>query len=281
MKNSFVLVSILVLLLLAQHAIASEKISNIKIKCGNNSSLANCLTQFKQATGFTVVCASCPKEKTLSQDVFYGSTTSIISNIMDKIGIHDYSIVVNNQLNTITVNTLFGQKPDSIRNEGIKESSPFPVGSDTPTATTGIDTFQYSDPRDRVILPPSNPGEKGLTLREVDDIQAKEELNQENAPVEIFPPSMDGEKTLTLDQINAINKDEQTKKKDDMDIEVFPPSEGEERGMTLREFNGQVDEKKENKKPINPLDIEVIPPSQSGERGMTLREFNNSINNGQ
>jgi hypothetical protein len=89
------------------------------------------------------------------------------------------------------------------------------------------------DPLDIEILPPSKPGGKGITQREL--------------------LKMQGEKK----EINPL------------DIEVLPPSKPGEKGITQREIQGT----QEYREKIDPLDIEVIPPANPGEKGLTVRDL--------
>ena len=76
------------------------------------------------------------------------------------------------------------------------------------------------DPLDMEVLPPKNPGQRGITIREL-----KGESNQKQ-----------------LDPL-------------DVDMEILPPEKPGERGITLRELK-----RESNQKQLDPLDVEVIPP---------------------
>jgi hypothetical protein len=109
------------------------------------------------------------------------------------------------------------------------------------------------DPGDIEVAPPEKPGEKGLTLRELDAIIAKQK-EIDPGDIEVIPPEKPGEKGITQRELDAIIAKQ--KKIDPGDIEVAPPENPGERGLTQRELDAIIAAQKD-KTP----DIEVHPAS--------------------
>ena len=85
--------------------------------------------------------------------------------------------------------------------------------------------------------------------------------------VEVIPPDEPGTKGVTQREIDAILA--QQEKIDPLDKEVIPPDEPGEKGTSQRELNAIKSQRGE----IISLDIEVIPPDGQGGKGMTQREI--------
>jgi hypothetical protein len=103
---------------------------------------------------------------------------------------------------------------------------------------------------DEEILPPSAPGEKGITRRDLEKMKAQEPtINPLDE--EVLPPGNPGEKGITRRDMENFQKQPQTAM-DPMDEEVLPGLGGE-KGITRREI--------EQFKATNPY----TPPSGPGE----------------
>jgi len=76
------------------------------------------------------------------------------------------------------------------------------------------------DPKDMEVIPPENPGEKGITARDLKEMESNQE--------KVVP----------------------------LDMEVIPPENPGEKGITARELK----QNEANQKQVDPLDMEVIPP---------------------
>lgn len=109
------------------------------------------------------------------------------------------------------------------------------------------------DPMDIEVIPPTKPGEKGITLRELDGTKEyREKINP--LDVEVIPPKNPGEKGITIRELKEMrtNKNEINP----LDIEVIPPKNPGEKGITVRELQ----QAQENRKKIDPVVIEMFPP---------------------
>lgn len=124
-----------------------------------------------------------------------------------------------------------------------------------------------TNPLDVEVIPPTVPGEKGITQSELDSIIAMQK-KVDPLDVEVIPPTVPGQRGITQRELNALM--ERENKVDSLDVEVIPPAVPGEAGITQRELNAI--KIRENK--VNILDIEVIPPEVQGERGITQRELN-------
>ena len=77
--------------------------------------------------------------------------------------------------------------------------------------------------------------------------------------VEVIPPRNPGKRGVTQREMNAIQKSEQ--RIDPLDVEVIPPRNPGKRGVTQRELHAIL----ASEQKIDPLDLEVIPPRNPGE----------------
>jgi len=85
--------------------------------------------------------------------------------------------------------------------------------------------------------------------------------------MEVTPPSVSGEKGITLRELAELEKNQN--QLDDENREIIPPKKSGEKGITAREL-AEI-EKHQNQ--IDPKNMEVIPPTKPGEKGITLREL--------
>jgi hypothetical protein len=86
---------------------------------------------------------------------------------------------------------------------------------------------------DEEVVPPSAPGEKGLTRRDLENLKAAQP-KIDPMDEEVIPPAAPGGKRITRRELENMQK--QQPAVDPMDEEVVPPSGPGEKGMTLREL---------------------------------------------
>jgi hypothetical protein len=86
---------------------------------------------------------------------------------------------------------------------------------------------------DEEVVPPSAPGESGVTRRELEKMKAAQPQIDPMDEV-VIPPTAPGEKGLTRRELENLQKQQAVM--DPMDQEVVPPSSPGEKGMTLREL---------------------------------------------
>jgi hypothetical protein len=130
---------------------------------------------------------------------------------------------------------------------------------------------EADDPLDMEVLPPDQPGGKGVTLRELQNAESRDEEKEADDPLdmEVIPPDQPGGKGVTLRELqNAESRDEEKNTDDPLDMEVIPPDQPGGKGVTLRELQTAESGSEEN---LN--NIEVIPPEKPGERGISQREI--------
>lgn len=118
---------------------------------------------------------------------------------------------------------------------------------------------------DEIIFPPSKPGEKGVTRREVEELR-KKHTPADPLDQEMFPPPKPGEKGMTGREVELLRK--QQAPVDPLNQEAFQPGKSGEKGLTVKE----VEELRKQQPQVDPLDQEMFPGDKPGERGMTLRD---------
>jgi hypothetical protein len=132
------------------------------------------------------------------------------------------------------------------------------------------------DPLDMEVLPPLTYGEKGITVRELAELEKNQnQLDDENR--EIIPPAKSGKKGITARELAELEKHQN--QVDPKNSEVLPPTKPGEKGLTLWQLNAiQNNQQQIN---INPKNSEVLPPTKPGEKGLTLWQLNAIQNNQQ
>jgi hypothetical protein len=90
-----------------------------------------------------------------------------------------------------------------------------------------------ADALDMEVIPPDQPGGKGVTLREVKSAKArgKEDLDDN---FEVLPPDQPGGKGVTLGELQAAKS--RSKENLDDNFEVLPPEKPGEKGISQREI---------------------------------------------
>ena len=86
--------------------------------------------------------------------------------------------------------------------------------------TTAIGSQEKSNPLDQEVIPPQEPGGRGITLRELEEIN-KRQAHIDPLDVEVIPPKSPGERGITLREFEEINKSQANT--DPRDLEVIPP----------------------------------------------------------
>ena len=118
-------------------------------------------------------------------------------------------------------------------------------------------------PGGKEVLPPSLPGEPGLTIADLNYYRSFA-TDLDPAEIEVLPPLSSEEDGLTQADIKFFSAMHQVP--EPADIEVIPPKGEDELGLTLAEFEAM----RSNRPALSPSQIEVVPPDLPGEKGLTL-----------
>ena len=194
-----------------------------------------------------------------------------LSKILDAAGVANYAFSVQPASRTITVNIVgepvISVTPTATPSQTLGQTktqaqSPVgPDGSQTPPPESQI------APQDREILPPGKPGDKGVTLRDIEAARNKEHVEDPETR-EVLPPGKPGDNGVTLRDIEAARNQEHAE--DSETREVLPPgTEENSRRITQKD----IDTLRAAEPKGNPLDQEILPPATPGEKGVTLREI--------
>ena len=99
--------------------------------------------------------------------------------------------------------------------------------------TTAISSQRKGDPLDVEVIPPQEPGGRGISQRELDE-SIKSQANIDPGDVEVIPPQEPGGRGITRRELEEMEKSQANI--DPMDVEVIPPREPGGRGITVREL---------------------------------------------
>jgi hypothetical protein len=112
------------------------------------------------------------------------------------------------------------------------------VESDSPTKNGPIQKSLQSedktDPLDLEVLPPLSSVEKGITLRELVELE-KDQNQLEDENWEILPPGKPGERGITVRELAELEM--QQNQIESKNMEVLPPTKPGEKGLTLWQLN--------------------------------------------
>lgn len=122
-------------------------------------------------------------------------------------------------------------------------------------------------PGGKEVLPPSLPGEPGLTIADLNYYRSFA-TDFDPAEIEVLPPLSSEEDGLTQADIKFFSAMHQVP--EPADIEVIPPKGEDEFSLTLAEFEAM----RSNRPALSPSQIEVVPPDLPGEIGLTLEQLN-------
>ena len=86
--------------------------------------------------------------------------------------------------------------------------------------TTATSSQKKIDPLDVEVTPPQEPGERGITQRELDEMN-KSQANIDPRDLEVIPPQEPGGRGITQRELEEINKSQANT--DRRDLEVIPP----------------------------------------------------------
>ncbi len=116
------------------------------------------------------------------------------------------------------------------------------------------------------VLPPSHPGEPGITSADINyysSFHTQLDPNDE----EVLPPSTPETKGMTQDEMDFLTEMHQAE--NPADAELLPPEGDDEFGLTQAEFEAM----QSSTPALPPSQIEVLPPDEPGGIGLTLEEL--------
>jgi len=108
------------------------------------------------------------------------------------------------------------------------------------------------------ILPPTEPGEKGVSYAEIQKVlnRNQQALDQMSPyEIEVLPPNKPGEKGVTMAEMSAILEQRKDLNTNWGEMEVLPPSKPGEPGITLSEIQKHSDQNKE-------IDFDILFPPE-------------------
>jgi hypothetical protein len=98
---------------------------------------------------------------------------------------------------------------------------------------TILEKKKAADPLDMEVIPPDQPGGKGVTLRELQAAKSRGKKDLDDN-FEVLPPEEPGGKGVTLRELQAAKS--RSKENLDNDLEVLPPEKPGEKGISQSEI---------------------------------------------
>ena len=86
--------------------------------------------------------------------------------------------------------------------------------------TTAIGSQEKSNPLDQEVIPPQEPGGRGITLRELEEMN-KRQANIDPRDLEVIPPQEPGGRGITVRELEEMNKRQANT--DRRDLKLIPP----------------------------------------------------------
>ncbi|MGV8073287.1 MAG: hypothetical protein AB2L11_01805 [Syntrophobacteraceae bacterium] len=138
--------------------------------------------------------------------------------------------------------------------------------------------IQNGSGQDELIIPPSEDGKPGLTVRDVQYLHEQQEYEKRaNATMDeiVTLSSDDNEAALTVREIQALHEQQEYERKANATMDETLPlsSEDAEPGLTVREIQA-LHEQQEYERKANATMDETLPlSSEDAEPGLTVREI--------
>ena len=225
------------------NARASEDVSGailISVEA-KNKPLNKVLNEMAQKTGYTFTVdprwQNLPVTVSLNNVALHEALRVILKNF-------SVSIIQDNRRQKNIAIIIGDMTGSNIGNLNVDASGNFPNQMVPKKAIKTIpEEKKTADPLDMEIIPPHQPGDEGITLRELQTVKSRGKENLSN------------------------------------NIEVLPPEKPGEKGISQREFE-QIRSRQKSKEPAPkipvPIDIEVLPPEKPGEKGSVSASSNKS-----
>lgn len=141
------------------------------------------------------------------------------------------------------------------------------VLGDSPEPTEGLSDNPVSlFPGGEEVLPPSHPGEQGITFADIDYYSSFHTQLDRN-DMEVLPPATSDTKGMTQEEMDFLSEIHQAG--NPADTELVPPAGDDEFGLTQADFEAM----QSNRPVLPPSQVEIVPPDEPGGIGLTLEQL--------
>lgn len=240
--------------------------TRITLQC-NNITVSECVNRIQDMTHARVFVPEKSAAMKLTISFSNVPLDEAFKQIATDISLENYSVMFNEEMKTIYLSVI-GDK-DNLVNSSMGAMSPESAIAPVPEPSAATDQDASPEASGKVlsstpadddeVLPPSSPGGRGMTYKELRAQEAKVPPAADPLDMEALPAANPGEKGKTLRQLQADDAKARLNEAGMSRIEVLPPSAPGGKGMTLEELKAQ-----ESKEPLQ-LPDSPFPPSSLGK----------------
>lgn len=235
--------------------------TRITLQC-SNITVTECVNRIQDMTHARVFIPEKSSAKKLNISLSNATLDEAFKQIASDISLENYSVMFNEEMRTIYLSVI-GDK-DNLFNSAMGAMSPDTVIAPSPDSTATASPFAPPDPNGKIfsatptaddeVLPPTTPGGRGTTFKELQEQEAKLQPLGDPLDLEALPPTKPGEKGKTLRQLQADDAKASLNETPLTRIEALPPAAPGGKGLTLDELKAQ-----ESKEPLK-LPDSAFPP---------------------
>lgn len=235
----------------------------------NNITLSACVQKIAETNKIRITMPKSMGDRVVKLSVASQSLGRFIQTTLAILNFGNVSVQYDDVNRSVTI-SIFGEA-----NQEQISSSPAPTGTTALPRPEAVDPTiapSAGDPApmglDSVVLPPANPGGAPVTVRNLLEMEKREQLESDSPSMVILPPDENGH-SLTIGEFwNSIGQPEAPES-----IPAVPSIDTGGKAVTNQELSEAT--KRENA--ISSPDMEILPPDQVGGNGMTFRQMEDSF----
>jgi hypothetical protein len=251
------IMTLLVLIALPAGADSRDSLTNKKISLDvKNEPLVDVCDKISKASGYNIIMMD-PKWADLQVSVSAKNEPllDVLKNMLRTKNLALISDEASKDLTIWLVDKSLLKQPSSQNGNGENKSDFPPDNVDPETFEELLEKYGAENIE---ILPPTEPGEKGVSYAEIQKVlnRNQQALDQMSPyEIEVLPPNKPGEKGVTMAEMSAILEQRKDLNTNWSEMEVLPPSKPGEPGITLSEIQKHSDQNKE-------IDFDILFPPE-------------------
>lgn len=235
----------------------------------NNITLSSCVQKLAETNNIRIIMPKSMGDRVVKLSVASQSLGQFIQTTLAVLNFENVIVQYNESNRSVTL-SLFGDA-----HQEQVSASPSSTEVAAPPATAAVDPTiapVAGDPQpmghDSVVLPPANPGEAPVTVRNLIEMEKREQLESASPSMVVLPPDEKGH-SLTIGEFwNSVGQPETPGS-----IAAVPPGDADGQIVT----GHQLSESAKNEAAAQSKNMEIIPPEPGGKKGVTLQEMEDAL----
>lgn len=251
----FLTVGVIGILPLDQAIAAKFEETPITLSC-NEMALSECVRQLAETNSIRLRYPNKLKDRLLTIDASKQPLNKVVQTITSAFALDNVITHYREEDRSATI---------LILGETEAEPAATPATGMTDSAFEALITAKVGKPLppdlDAIALPPTNPGDKPVTVRALLENRKREELERSSPNMVILPPDENG-RALTIGEL----RNTAIPSEDPATIVAIPPGHPDGKPITTREMKEVLD-----KNATMPQDLEILPSGKANAAGMTYQ----------